>query len=205
METVVLSLHERWWRKMVSGDKGLEIRKTYPRCADNHQPFRVLVYVTGGVGVCGEFTCPAVHKIRTLVEVQPTFGADRRDLEAATCLTRQQLAGYAGTSGKPLWGWEVSTVKEYQKPVPLQLYGMARPPQSWQYFYGPEPAMVCAVCGKPVDQVKPCGYNRKGKPTCDACCDKCFMSEPFPCWEHELRKRQGEGTKKPDRRKKDGQ
>ena len=133
MEAIILSLHERWWRKMVSGEKVLEIRKTYPKTLQ--PPFRVLVYVTGGVGVCGEFICTHVWKIRTLPEPQRRCGRAREyNTQEASCLTEEQLKEYAGGSGKAMRGWVVSDVKEYARPVPLELYGIFRPPQSWQYF-----------------------------------------------------------------------
>ena len=56
MPVVILSLHQKWWQKMAAGEKVLELRKTKPQCK---APFRVLVYVTGGAGVLGEFICPA--------------------------------------------------------------------------------------------------------------------------------------------------
>ena len=48
--------------------------------------------------------------------------------------------------------------------------------------------LICAVCGKPVERVKPCGYERwHGQVTCDDCCEECFRSEPFPCRDHDER------------------
>ncbi len=48
--------------------------------------------------------------------------------------------------------------------------------------------LKCAVCGKPVEQVKPCGYYRwHGQVTCDEYCEKCFQEEPFPCRDHDGR------------------
>lgn len=191
METVILSLHERWWKKIAAGEKRLEIRKTRPQRQDC-QPCRVLVYVTGGVGVCGEFTCCTFHKIKTLPEVQHRVGIDRQSVEEGSCLTRRQLNAYAGGSGRPLWGWEVERVTVYEKPVPLSLYGLERPPQSWQYFTGKEPFRHCVVCGRRVEKVEPCPYNKRtGSPTCPVCCEKCYETEPFPCWEHDCRRKGG--------------
>lgn len=88
--TVILSLHDRWWKKMVSREKLLEIRKTYPHIAPEEWPLRVLVYITGGVGVCGEFNCPGVQKIRTLPEVQSVCGtAGEYNVQAASCLKKR--------------------------------------------------------------------------------------------------------------------
>lgn len=61
MQVVILSLHQKWWQKMAAGEKVLELRKTKPQCK---APFRVLVYVTGGAGVMGEFICPEVLEIK---------------------------------------------------------------------------------------------------------------------------------------------
>ncbi len=183
METVLLSLHKRWWDKIRTGEKRLEIRKTFPQAISI--PFRVLVYVTGGVGVCGEFICPHIYKIRTIPEVQERAGVTGRvNVQAASCLTAEQLKEYAGNQGKALRGWQIEGVKEYEAPVPLELYGVKRAPQSWQYFKGVEPYRRCAVCGKIVERMEPCPYNRTGQITCGPCCEDCYKSEPFPCSEH---------------------
>lgn len=126
MKTVILSLHPRWWDKMAAGEKLLEIRKTRPAL---HGAFRVLVYVTGGVGVCGEFVCPNVWKIQTAPGIQKRAGmVGSINVERDSCLTREALTAYAGPGGRPLWGWQVERVKTYAQPVPLTLYGMDRPP-----------------------------------------------------------------------------
>ena len=65
MQVVILSLHQKWWQKMAAGEKVLELRKTKPQCK---APFRVLVYVTGGAGVMGEFICPEVLEIKNFEE-----------------------------------------------------------------------------------------------------------------------------------------
>lgn len=67
MPVVILSLHQKWWKKMAAGEKVLELRKTKPQCK---APFRVLVYVTGGVGIVGEFICPEVLEIKNFEEAE---------------------------------------------------------------------------------------------------------------------------------------
>lgn len=66
MAVVVLSLHQKWWQKMAAGEKVLELRKSKPQCK---APFRVLVYVTGGVGVVGEFVCKEYPQAVALEEL----------------------------------------------------------------------------------------------------------------------------------------
>ena len=111
-DTIILSLHDRWWKKVLAREKPLEIRKTRPA---GKGPFRVLVYVTGTGTIQGEFSCNNFLKIPTIPEPQEREGS---------CLTKQQLKEYAGDSGKPLWGWSVSEPKEYDKPRPLSMYGL---------------------------------------------------------------------------------
>lgn len=126
MRIIILSLHERWWKKIAAGTKKLEIRKGKPAAP---APVRVLAYVTGGKGICGEFICPGFIEIKTLPEVDMTH-----DLAKESCLTAEELKRYAGPARKPLWGWRIKDVKEYAQPQPLEAYGIKTPPQSWQYY-----------------------------------------------------------------------
>ena len=149
-DTIILSLHERWWRRILAGEKRLEIRKTRPA---DPGPFRVLVYIVGTGEIQGEFTCNSFFKIRTIPKVQSRAGLQAIDVPKASCLTKQQLKEYAGESGKPLWGWSASKAKEYYTPHPLSLYGLKRPPQSWQYYRGEDVPdimtinQVANICG----------------------------------------------------------
>lgn len=161
-DTIILSLHDRWWKKMLAGEKPLEIRKTRPAGKGN---FRVLVYVTGTGAIQGEFTCNRFFKIRTIPEVQDWAGVQKVDVQKESCLTKQQLKEYAGESGKPLWGWSVSGEKEFYTPHPLSLYGLKRPPQSWQYYRGEEVPDIMTIN----DLANICGhfFNAELDPDCE--------------------------------------
>ena len=165
-DTIILSLHERWWNRIRAGEKQLEIRKTRP--AESGQ-FRVLVYVTGSGEIRGEFTCDKFYKIRTIPEppeeVRITGFSDRVNVRDGSCLTKQELKEYAGKSGKPLWGWHMSKVKEYYTPHPLSLYGLKRPPQSWQYYRGEDVPDIMTIN----QLANICGYffNAEFDPECD--------------------------------------
>lgn len=119
MPVVILSLHQKWWQKMAAGEKVLELRKTKPQCK---APFRVLVYVTGGAGVLGEFICPEVLEIKNFEEAEKKSKVPAHDIH-----------NYAAGSRNKVYGWEVSAVKEYEKPMALEALGIKRAPQSWQY------------------------------------------------------------------------
>lgn len=37
--------------------------------------------------------------------------------------------------------------------------------------------MNCAICGKPVERVRPCEYyRRRGEAVCDECCEECYTN-----------------------------
>lgn len=105
---------------MITGEKVLELRKTKPQCK---APFRVLVYITGGVGIAGEFICPEVTEIKDLKETERKSQVPVHDIQ-----------NYAAGSRNKLYGWKVSKVKEYEKPLALETLGIRRAPQSWQYI-----------------------------------------------------------------------
>lgn len=120
MPVVLLSLHEKWWKKIAAGEKVPEIRKSKPQCGE---PFRVIVYVTGGVGVVGEFICPEVLEIKNFAE------AERKSRVPA-----HEIHNYAAGSRRKVYGWEIAEVKEYAEIKPLEALGVSRAPQSWQYM-----------------------------------------------------------------------
>lgn len=105
---------------MITGEKVLELRKTKPQCM---APFRVLVYVTGGVGIVGEFICQEVLEIKNFKEAERKSQVPVHDIQ-----------NYAAGSRNKLYGWGVSKVKEYEKPLALATLGIKRAPQSWQYI-----------------------------------------------------------------------
>ena len=120
MPVVILSLHQKWWQKMAAGEKVLELRKSKPQC---NAPFRVLVYVTGGVGIVGEFICPEVLEIKNFEE------AERKSKVPA-----HVIHNYAAGSRNKVYGWEITAVKEYPRTVAMEELGIKRAPQSWQYY-----------------------------------------------------------------------
>jgi len=125
MDEILLSIKPKYWDLIKNGKKTIEIRKTKPQVM--LYPFRVIVYVTGGIGVVGKFDC---HQITTTIRPAQFAGDDN------SCLTEEELNAYA--AGKPLCGWYVKegSVVEYETPFPLEMAtGLKHPPQSWQYLH----------------------------------------------------------------------
>lgn len=128
MDSVIMSIHPEWWKKIKSGEKTLEIRKTRPTKISF--PFKIIWYVTGGVGIVGESICPEIIWDQS----------DYMPLTDGSCLTQPELWKYAGecegTVGIILYGWRLTrTIEYYERPATLFEYGLKRPPQSWQYYY----------------------------------------------------------------------
>ncbi|MEG1594564.1 MAG: hypothetical protein RR350_09130, partial [Oscillibacter sp.] len=88
MKAVILSVKEKWWRKMLSGEKLLEIRKTAPMDGAGEPepwPLLVLVYVSGTGAVQGQFQCPGYVKTNLLA-----------GLQQRACVPLADLMEYAG-------------------------------------------------------------------------------------------------------------
>ena len=120
MEEILLTLHPKHWELIKSGKKTIEIRKTKPQ--QMVYPFRVIVYITGGIGVVGKFDCDQI-----------TITKDPAIFTNGSCLTEKELIEYA--AGKPLCGWYVkqNSVVEYETPFPLErATGLKQPPESWR-------------------------------------------------------------------------
>ena len=124
MQEVLLSLHSEYWDLIKSGKKIYEVRKQIPKKVSF--PFRVIVYVTGGVGVVGKFDCDRIiHSKENMTEI----------LANGSCLTEEELLCYS--RGRGLCGWHVKegSVCEYEMPIPIDIAtGLKRPPQSWCYL-----------------------------------------------------------------------
>lgn len=123
MKEIILSLWPEWWRKIVSGEKTIEIRKTMPNAP---LPFKVYVYETRGgeQAIVGEFMVRKFH-----YNYSNYCGGK-------SCLTDKAIFNYG--HGKA-YGWEISDVQEYATPVTLQEFDFDRPPQSWCYVKSGDP------------------------------------------------------------------
>lgn len=124
MQEILLSLHSEYWDLIKSGEKTIEVRKVAPKQVSF--PFRVIVYVTGGVGVVGKFDCDHIIRNKDNMPARLANGS---------CLTEKELLRYS--RGHALFGWHVQagSVCEYEMPIPLNIAtGLKCPPQSWCYL-----------------------------------------------------------------------
>ena len=147
MKSVLISIRPKWCEKIASGKKTIEVRKSAPK----EVPFKCYIYMTQGtykdlglysegiyqnrMKVIGEFICDRVIEWKYLPDdVFPSWlrmyyiYADDGE---KTCLSYREIEEYG--KGKTLYGWHISDLKIYDKPLLLSELGVTRPPQSWQY------------------------------------------------------------------------
>lgn len=149
MKSVLISIRPQWCEKIASGEKTIEVRKTAPK----EVPFKAYIYCSkekkqddiiwaGAFGdrgkwnghIIGEFICDKITKYiaystdkGSKLCKKPFFYACLPLQEM--CLTSKQIEDYG--KGKPLYGWHISDLKIYDKPLLLSELGVNRPPQSW--------------------------------------------------------------------------
>lgn len=126
-KAVMLSIRPKWCRKIASGEKTVEVRKTRPKL---ETPFKCYIYETqGGVEkdgimafriggrVIGEFTCDRIFPINVFDNgsVQNWLFEHME----RSCLTYEELADYIG-NGRTGYGWHISDLKIYDKPRELR-------------------------------------------------------------------------------------
>lgn len=186
MKAVLISIKPNWCKLIWSGMKTVEVRKTRPTL---ETPFKAYIYCTGHDGwvmklpkagvqkmdsrVIGEFTCDKIDRLAhveamgsneppKLQIVTPDLWYKPADeLLQAACLTEAQAKKYL--KGGDGYGWNISNLKIYDKPVKLknfwaiqpcthrgdcctcrrwdakklicrgEAFGIERPPQSWYY------------------------------------------------------------------------
>ena len=160
MKAVLISIRPKWCELIVNGQKTVEVRKTKPKL---ETPFKCYIYCTKGdslfdngdrfylytpphdttvnanQSVIGEFVCDAII---------PCTVDHMKDIANAACLSLPEMWEYAGkASAYDLFGWHISNLKIYTKPVYLGKLKkpyrtiikafdnprIQRPPQSWCY------------------------------------------------------------------------
>lgn len=140
MKAVLASIRPRHTANIKARKKSLEVRKTKPNIPT---PFKVYVYETkdGGEGagavVC-EFVCDYIFDIYTQwmahdelpggpIETwlewddAPEEYVTTKDIEAATCLTWEQIEQYMGAASE-IYCWHISELKVYDVPRGLEKF-----------------------------------------------------------------------------------
>lgn len=139
MKSVMLSVQRPYCELMAIRDKTLEIRKTCPKLGT---PFLCYIYCTkerlpwldlkteqrmDGF-VIGEFVCDRIRGF----DVPNPMSKDKIDksILEESCLRYWDLYKYAHR--RKLYGWHITGMTVYKKPLPLTAFGIERAPQSFQ-------------------------------------------------------------------------
>ena len=126
---VIISIREKWWNLIVSGEKTLELRKTIAKrnilgvYIWDIEPFTCYAYVPEKKAVCGSFQCAE-------------FIVIGQNEEHRSCVPYVKQEEYRRQGRGGLYGWKVQRPKAFNLPLLLSEYGLRRPPQSWQYIKG---------------------------------------------------------------------
>lgn len=124
MTDILLSIRRVHCRRILSGEKPAELRKTRPQ---GECPYHVYLYETkadnGAGAVVGECYVYSIS-----APLKPTDCA----LTILGCVTQNQIIAYARE--KPIYAWSVCAAKTYSNPRPLSEFGISQPPQSWCYL-----------------------------------------------------------------------
>ena len=155
MKSILISVRPKWCDKIASGEKTIEVRKIAPK----EVPFKAYIYETKGATetpwvdedghyiykgkgqVIGEFICDEVEEFHEWeLSPQGKFADfERERLEnflTAACLSEEEVFRYRENLPycKPLYGWHISDLKIYDKPLLLSELGVNYPPRSWRYI-----------------------------------------------------------------------
>ena len=124
MKGIMLSVRRRWFEKICSNEKRFELRKTSPRDPEFlGQKYRPIY-----------FYIPETR----LVEGAAIFAGSRSfELERTVLLplgmTDEEIEGYGVGKDGLYHCWGLSAAIRYGIPVEISVFGLTRPPQSWQY------------------------------------------------------------------------
>ena len=120
---VIISIRPEWWHKILIGRKNVEIRKSFPTRLmrmdiREKNGFTAAVHVSGLPDISGfiHFYEITTHKTRMII---------------GSGMTEAQFDEYSG--GLTVFGWCLDSVQKLKKTIPLEEFGITKPPQSWCY------------------------------------------------------------------------
>lgn len=133
MINILASVRRPFSGKILSGEKGWELRKNAP-CILRREHVTLWLYESGKDGeraIIGKCRLVVTASLRPY----PPKGILELVIERA-CVTEEHLRNYL-----PCYVWSVQDPVRLPAAVPLSAIGLTRPPQSWQYLT-PEQAVI---------------------------------------------------------------
>ncbi len=123
MKKILMTMTPQMWNLMEAGVKKMDLRTTKPKC---DTPFKVIVNVTGGEGIVGEFICNDVKEIKTIGEYI--------EAEKLIFVNAKYIWEYSRHGQRKIYGWNISDATRYEKPRKISDYGLTKAPRTWQYI-----------------------------------------------------------------------
>ena len=120
---VIISIRPEWWHKITIGRKNVELRKSYPiRLIGMDHPsksgFVAAVHVSGVPDISGFIH---FYEITT----------NKTRMMTGSGMTAEAYETYS--NGVTVCGWCLDDVQKLKKAIPLEEFGITKPPQSWCY------------------------------------------------------------------------
>lgn len=135
MKQVLISIHKRHLDRILSGEKTLEVRTTWPQNLET--PFRILMYETGKDGGAKRIrACAECDGFVSLVDADLPLAGElptkhMLEFSEQSCLEIEEIKAYM-SNHVLLAGWHLKNVDSYN--ASLADIGVKRAPQSWQYI-----------------------------------------------------------------------
>ena len=146
MQAIMISIQPQWFKKILNGEKTIEIRKTMPKC---ELPCKVYIYCTKGKSdkdslvvshslpaimpynangkVVAEFTLNKIKEYGYVYSpatlMQGYYSRRGKELDySKTCLKLHEIEKYANDGQmlpKPIYAWHIDDLVVYDKPKKL--------------------------------------------------------------------------------------
>lgn len=139
MNSIIISIKPKHTHHIIGKTKLLEIRKTKPKI---DIPFKCYVYETKDYKIVGDkktqgrgnlicdFVCNEIKEFE-FDNKTSGYNISGSDLKS-TKLHLIDLYNYG--LGERLYGYAISELNVYKHGVPISVFGLTRPPQSWCYL-----------------------------------------------------------------------
>lgn len=135
MTDIMLSIHPRHADAILDGCKTVEVRTTLPLKIWRDE--KIYLYATSPIQkVIGVVEYDSYMLYRPECEGADYFDKGYTDRVAGlACISREELIAYLGTR-EYVYLWHIKAPHRFPIPESLEKYGLARPPQSYQYLGG---------------------------------------------------------------------
>ena len=137
MTSIILSIKPKYADLILEGKKTIEIRKTYPRNLTQSTD-KIHLYATAPIKkVIGDVQChgSVVTNPSKFIVASLLHGNSEpiRMVEEQAQLTYKEMQKYAGGLHGNIWVWKLYNPQRFPTPMPLEHWGISRPPQSFCY------------------------------------------------------------------------